>query len=296
MSAMMPQPSTIPISDTFGGDVGHRIEGITDHHIPEGFGKYRCVVHEIDLDMVSFQTMKMRIAFTIEGEGDSLSSLYSEEQWKFFRTDSVMKKHSDAARRLKAPAPIFALLLNKYLQVVRASLRMLEHGREAPPILFDQSGELILLPDSYPPLAGLPEGEHYSYYDKKAAVFYSDVVLNTRYEVEIELESNAAMFEFAPVFPYGRVTLERFSERSSGDYNFTAAGSKVQPTRSGQFPQWYSESLAHKQRLEPRRQRPTFYPASPFRGEVPLFDVLAEASLPARLIVGRTRSRRTNQY
>src|SRR5689334_6827376 len=113
MPAMKPQPSTIPISDTFSGDVDHRIEGITDHHLPEGFGTYRCVVHEIDVDMVSFQTMKMRLAFTIAGEETSLSSLYSEEQWKLFRTDSVVKRHSDAARRLKAPAPVFALLLNK---------------------------------------------------------------------------------------------------------------------------------------------------------------------------------------
>ena len=159
------------------GDVGHRIEAVSDHHVPSGYVNYRCAIHKMQLDMVSMLTMKLKIEFTVEGDSASISELYTGESWKFHRTESLLKKHQDGAA-LKTPAPLFALLLNRYLQVVNAKLHI-PGAYTNPPIIFDQSCELLLLPDSFPPLAGLPPKEKYSYYGKKATIFYSDLLLNT---------------------------------------------------------------------------------------------------------------------
>jgi hypothetical protein len=269
---MKPQPSSIPIFQGFMGDTGHRIEAISDHHIPSGFGNYQCLVHEMKLDMVSMLTMRLKLTFAIEGDPASLQKLYSEEQWKFIRTENLLKNHPEVAASFKTPAPLLALLLNKYLQVVSATLHTAKVG-DNPPLIFDQSCDLLLLPDSFPPLAGIPAGETYSYYAKKAVVFYSDLLLNTRYEIEVEFEANAATFEFAPVFPYGKVVIDKIEATSTGDYDFSPMGLRVKPERTDQFPAWYQESLDHKSDWKPRR--PNFTAASPFRGETPLFDMEA---------------------
>lgn len=268
---MKPQPSSIPIFEGFTGDVGHRIEAVSDHHIPSGFGNYRCVVHEMNLEMVNFLTMKLRMSFTIEGDPSSMEKLYSEEQWKFHRTENLLKKHPESSSLFKTPAPLFALLLNRYLQVVDAKIRTPRLGTN-PPLIFDQSCDLILLPDSFPPLAGLPTNEKYSYYGKKGTIFYSDLIFNQKYEVEVELEANAGTFEFAPIFPYGKVVIEKFSASSSGDYGFSPLGLKVRPERTNHFPAWYEESLDHKANWR-LKGKPNFVAASPFRGEMPLFNM-----------------------
>ncbi|MDO8451533.1 MAG: hypothetical protein Q7S76_01555 [bacterium] len=221
--------------------------------------------------MVSFQTMTVKASFTIVGDPDSIKDLYSEENWKFHRTENVLKKHPEIGRLFKTPVPLFALLLNKYLQVVNVSLSTPGH-RGNTPVIFDQSCDLILLPNNYPPLAGLPDNETYSYYGKKAAIFYSDFILNTRYEVEIELEANAATFEFVPIFPYKTVTVEKIVSSSTSDYNFQLLGIKIRPTHSKHYPEWYEEHLfRHENPGIPKR--PNFTAASPFRGEMPLYDV-----------------------
>jgi hypothetical protein len=268
---MKPQPSSIPIFEAFTGDTGYRIGGVSDHHIPSGFASYRCVVHQMKLEMVNFVTMKMRFSFTIEGDAKSIETLYAEEQWKFHRTENLLKKHTESASLFKTPAPLFALLLNKYLQVVDAKIHTPGMG-VAPPLIFDQSCDLILLPDSYPPLAGLPTGEKYVYYGKKATIFYSDLILNQRYEMEVELEANAGTFEFAPVFPYGKVVIEKFEATSSSEYEFNTMAFKVQSEKTDRFPDWYQESIDHKANWQPRA-RPNFVAASPFRGEMPLFSM-----------------------
>jgi len=271
---MKPQPSSIPIFEGFMGDVGHRIEAVSDHHIPAGFANYRCVVHEMKLDMVSMLTMRLKMTFTIEGDPASIQNLYSEEQWKFHRTDNLLKKNPEVKDSFKTPAPLFALLLNKYLQIVSASVRTIGTPKN-PPVIFDQSCDLLLLPDSYPPLAGLPDGETYSYYAKKATIFYSDLILYTRYEFDVEFEANAGTFEFAPMFPYGKVVIENVETTSSGDYGFNVMGFKVRPRYADNFPTWYQESIDHKADWQPRG-RPQFAAASPFRGEVPLFNIESE--------------------
>lgn len=261
-----PQPSTIPISETFSGDIGYRIEGVSDHHMPAGYEDYFCVIHEINVEMLSLQTLILRGSFTVDGDPGSLQNLYEEQSWKFHRTANLLKKNPRA--KFNHPAPLFALLLNKHLQVVGTKIRTIKHPDL--PVISDQSCELILLPDSYPPLAGLPEGSTYSYYDKKATIFYSDLILGAQYDFEIELEANAATFEFAPIFPYGTVTIEKFNA-SSQEYGFDALGIKVKPTRGKKFSEWYEESIDHKSNWQPRRQK--FLSASAFRGTDMLFDV-----------------------
>ena len=263
-----PQPSTMPISESFTGDIGHRISGISDHHIPSGYEDYSCVIHELSAEMLSFQTLVLKGSFTIDGDPDSMKDMYKEQQWKFHRTRNLLEKNPHMDPKFKTPAPLFALLLNKYLQVVDAKIQIAKKG--PLPLITDQSCELILLPDSYPPLAGLPKKEVYSYFDKKATIFYSDLILGERYDFEIELEANAGTFEFAPIFPYGTVSIEKFKAVSS-EYGFEALGIKVKPIRDRNYPEWYEESIDHKVTMEPRR--PNFKPATPFRGTDVLFDI-----------------------
>ena len=59
-------------------------------------------------------------------------------------------------------------MLNKTLRVERISLKL--DGSQSC-VLFDQSPNIIILPNSYPPLTELPASESYHYYDKKVQFF-----------------------------------------------------------------------------------------------------------------------------
>ena len=149
-----PQPRTSPIVDSFSGDVGFSIEGISDHHMPFKYDNFDCVIDLVRIEMVNFQILRVKLIFTINGDHDNLRKLYEEEGWKYRRTDSVLKKYPEFTGRWKYPAPVFGLMLNKYLQVVNATCKV---KYQNPPVILDQSADLVTLPDSFPPLADMPE-------------------------------------------------------------------------------------------------------------------------------------------
>ncbi len=149
-----PQPRTSPIVDSFTGDVGFSIEGISDHHMPFRYEDFECTIDLLKIDMVNFQNLKLNIIFTINGDLENLRKLYDEEGWKYRRTDSVLKKYPEFTGLWKSPAPIFGLMLNKYLQVVGATCKVKYRN---PPVILDQSADLVALPDSFPPLVDIPE-------------------------------------------------------------------------------------------------------------------------------------------
>lgn len=271
---MKPQPKTVPITDTFSGDIGLWMEGVSDHHFPAAYGDFSCVVELMQVEMTSFQSMHLKLIFAVGGDPQRIGRLYEEEGWKFLRTESILKKHPEAEQTLRTPAPIFALMLNKYLQVVGGTCRV---KYQNPAVVCDQSAELLMLPDSFPPLTEKRPKDKHHYYHKKATVFYTDLHVGERYEFDIDLEANGPIFEFAPLFPYGRVEIQK-TETNGNDYVIEPLGVVVRPTVSDQFPDWYEAEMKRKEAFEPRE--PHFKPASPWRGESPLFDVLRGVSKP----------------
>jgi len=268
-----PQPRTSPIVDSFTGDVGFSIEGISDHHMPLKYHGFNCVIDLMQIEMVNFQVLRIKLIFKINGDIDNLRKLYDEEGWKFRRTDSLLKKYPEFTGQWKYPAPIFGLMLNKYLQVVNATCKV---KWQTPPVILDQSADLVTLPDSFPPLADMPEEEVYHYYDKKTTLFYTDLYLGEKYEFDIELEANAATFEFAPLFPFKNVQINKI-ETIHGEYSFEPLGSIVKPTKSKRYSDWYEDELKRHETIGmPGRGAPNFKAASTHRGDVPLFDVTNE--------------------
>lgn len=275
-----PQPRTSPIVDMFTGGFDYVVDGISDHHIPFRYENFELDVDLFQMNMSNFNSMQLKVGFTIKGNIEDISKLYEEESWKYRRTESVLKKHPELSAEFRTPAPIFGLMLNKYLQVVSATCKV---KGQSPSVVLDQSAELLLLPDSFPPLVDMSEEDTYHYYNKKTTLFYTDLHLNTRYEFEIELEANAATFEFAPFFPYPKVSINKI-ETEASEYELEPIGIIVQPTRSIKLPSWYEEEMVrHESFGEPRRGRPVFHPAFPYRGEEPLFDITKEVfSVPPK--------------
>ena len=105
-----PQPRTSPIVDSFTGDVGFSIEGISDHHMPLKYHGFNCGIDLMQIEMVNFQVLRIKLIFKINGDLDNLRKLYDEEGWKFRRTDSVLKKYPEFAGQWKYPAQIFGLI------------------------------------------------------------------------------------------------------------------------------------------------------------------------------------------
>ena len=268
-----PQPRTYPTVDSFTGDIGLFIEGISDHHIPFKYSNFDCTIDIFQIKMVDFQHLSIKLIFKIDGKLDDLRNLYDEEAWKFHRTKSVLKKNEEFLGQWKTPAPIFGLMLNKYLQVVSVKCKISNNN---VPIVFDQSADLVTLPDSFPPLSDMSEKDCYHYYDKKSTLFYADLCLGAVYEIDVELEANAATFEFAPLFPYKKVEIDKI-ETNGNEYFIESVGIIVKPKKSKQFPEWYEEELKRHETIGmPNHERPNFIAASPYRGSDPLFDISKE--------------------
>jgi len=70
-----PQPRTSPIVDSFTGDVGFSIEGISDHHMPLRYHNFDCVIDLLRIEMVNFQILRIKLIFTINGNLDNISKL-----------------------------------------------------------------------------------------------------------------------------------------------------------------------------------------------------------------------------
>ena len=180
----------------------------------------------------------------------------------------MLEQFPEEAKGFSTPAPLFSLMLNKYLQVVEVSGIC---DRRKTPLIFDPNTDIMMLPTSYPPLTELPSNENYIYYDKKAAVVYGDIRLNVEYEVTVLLEANAATFEFAPLFPFGKITYKHIGCISSGEYGIEPGAWKVEPTISREFPEWFQYQLDKLTSTE--IVMPHFRPALPYRGTMPLFDL-----------------------
>ena len=255
-----------------------QIRGVTEHYFPARYDAFGCIVHSFDVEVKDFRQMEVRTSFTITGSDGAINGLYEEENWKFMRTEFLLERFPEEKHKFTAPAPIFCLMLNKWLQVVSADIR--RDGREVESV-YDADADMLALPTSFPPLADLPSDQNYVYYDKKSAVFYADIELGQKYDVRILLEANAATFEFAPLFPFGKVNFEKISTTSSGEYGITPVVLTVAPEVGKQFPDWFQYQLDKLTSFEPRL--PHFRPALPYRGDFPLFDVMQDL---APMIIG----------
>lgn len=264
---MRPQPERFPITETtIGVSESAQIRGVTELHFPSKFENVACVVENLRYELGSMQQLSLKIDFKLTSLGGDLSDLYEEEDWKVMTTKFAIEHLQGQVPSFKNPVPIFALMLSKYLRVSSARLKI--SGKESP-IMFDQASDILLLPDSYPPLCNLPAEETYSYYDKKSTAFYADFFLDTKYSLEIEFES-CGTFENVPFFPFPKVTINKVEYSSNCDLEVQGFCNLVEPMRERAFPEWVEYKLAKLTSIEP--VPPLKMPAFPFRGEETLFN------------------------
>lgn len=259
-----PQPETRPITKSFTGDVGYTVLGVTEHYFPSRYQNINCKVAECKADIKNFRQMEVELVFSLDINSQTVEELYEGEYWKYDQTRNLLETTKE--KGFKTPAPLVALMLNKYLQVIEAELYI---NKKKEPLAIDNGADLLILPPSYPPLTELPEDEAYVYYDKKSAVFYGNIAPNQEYRLKIKLESNAATFEFATLFPYKEVQYPKIDMTSSSDFEIEPTASLVYPVTSKEFPEWYEYHLSKLLSMEPTR--PLFRPAVPERGSMPLF-------------------------
>ncbi len=268
-----PQPRTLPFTNAFSGGDHYEVRGVTEHYFPSKYQDISATVHTFEIEIQNFKEMIIKTRFRLDGASDAIKNLYTDESWKFRRTQDLLDRFPVQDEKLRTPAPLFALMLNKYLQVVDAKIhRATSMVNE---LVYDNDADMLVLPTSFPPLCDMPTDENYTYYDKKSVVFYSDIQLGVEYEAIIHLEANAGTFEFAPLFPYGTVNIEKFKMTDSSEYEIQCVGWKVPPTTSKEFPDWFQYQLDRLGKFEPE-MRPHFRPALPYRGTFPLFNLAEE--------------------
>lgn len=264
-----PQPSTFPFTNAFSGGDLLEMRGVTEHYFPSKYNELVCNVSHLEIKIKNFREMEIRVKFKINGSKNTVEGLYEEESWKFMRTESLLERFPEANRSLSTPAPLFSLMLNKYLQVVDAS--MTRNDGRASQIIYDTDADMLAMPTSCPPLTTMGIDDRYVYYDKKSVVFYSDLVLGVEYDVKVLLEANAATFEFAPLFPFGKVVFENISTVNESEFDIEPNALKVSPVTSTEFPEWFQYQLDKLLSHEPRM--PRFRPALPNRGSFPAFEL-----------------------
>lgn len=265
---MFPKPNGFPISESFLGiDDNTYTRGITELYLPYNFHLLKCEVDLFEVEALNIRETNVKVGFRILGDEGLMTNIYQDDSWK---TESIRHflsflRPSTVPKRI---APIFCLMLNKHLRVDEAKLTI--DGKNEQ-VLYDQSVDVLILPDSYPPLVDLPETENYKYYDKKTTVFYSTLKANLRYLLEVKLETDFSL-EFAPFFPYQHVEFKNATINcsSTGDIGANMNFGIVNPTAKEYFPDWLQENLNNY--TNPYKGMPTIQRATPFRGEFPLFN------------------------
>lgn len=272
---MKPQPDTYPISEGIVGlSKGSAIRATTELYFPEVFDNLACEVLDFNIEYRNLRQMTLKIYFRVSGKENELKDLYKEEAWKVRATENFLK-HNNTETKFDFPVPIFALMLNKYLRV---NYTKLHRNKKSVSVLFDQTPDLLLLPNSFPPVSKIPKGHDYNYYEKKATVFYADLKLGEFYNLEIEIESMGGSFELAPFFPYKTLFLKNLSFNSTSDLQVSLNFCKVEPMRSSLLPDWLEYRLEKK--LNPKPMPSNIKAALPFRGEDVLFGLNGTYGLP----------------
>ena len=275
---MKPQPKTLPISETtIGVGKDAKIRGVTELYLPSSFAEIKCEVDIIKYDLKNLQQLRIITEFKLTGSQNALDSLYQEEEWKLMTRDYFFEQCPETLEEIKRPLPIFAIMLPKHLRVESATLKVNGKGRL---VAYDQTTDIIILPDSFPPLAEMPEDALYSFYNKKTTSFYADIELDNTYSLEIDLES-CGSFETVPFFPYGKVEIKKAECSDEGDLIIETLVNKVSPTRDASFPDWlqYKHNKLTSRETLPPLSRPAF----PFRGEEVLFNPMEGHPLPTTI-------------
>lgn len=263
---MKPQPKRFPVTETtIGLSNDAQIRGVSELYFPSKFENVTCVVENLKYELENMQQFRLVADFRLENIGGNLSDLYEEEDWKEMATGNFFEHLWGEIPEFKNPIPIFALMLSKHLRVSSAKLRV--DNRDAS-VVFDQTPDILVLPDSFPPLCELPEDSLYSFYEKKSTVFYADFFVNVLYSIEVEFEV-LGTFENIPLFPFKRVILKKAQCYSNCDLEISSFCNLVEPTRKNVFPDWLNYKFEKLTNVEP--VPPLRIPAFPFRGEEVLF-------------------------
>ncbi|MFA5175020.1 MAG: SEC-C metal-binding domain-containing protein [Patescibacteria group bacterium] len=272
------KPSTCPISDMIIGQGEHgEIRGVSELYLPSIFDSLHCLVKEMSICVNSFRQMTIKANFLFLGDKDHFEkNLYKNESWKIYATENFFRTKPVGYKNLKKPLPFFALMLNKSLQVISAKLN---DGNDCS-IVFDSSPDIIITPNSHPPLTRLPSDKDYIYYDKKTTAFYTDLELDKEYFLEVELESCGVNFEFAPFFPVSNVKINEIKFENNSNLGVDSIANLVIPQVERIFPNWLEYKFQELLNRDPyRRSPPLTIPAHPFRGKMPLFDINKDTGL-----------------
>lgn len=158
---MKPQPKSFPITETtIGFSRGAQIRGVTELYFPSKFESIKCVVNNLKYELANMQQFRLTVDFYLIGNKKDFSKMYDEEEWKMKTTEHFFENIPGEVPKFNLPVPVFGLMLSKYLSVSSAKLTV---DKENKPVAFDQTPDILVLPNSYPPLCELPINSTYSY-------------------------------------------------------------------------------------------------------------------------------------
>lgn len=261
---MKPKPQRIPITEgTIGvGDTG-RIRATTEIYLPSAFGRMRCIVENLQIELLALNKLAVRGNFHLEGSAKTLQELYREEEWKAFSLFNFLEAENySLSKDYKHVAPIFLFLFNPELKIDKFTLRI--DNNEVPP-LYDQTPDFIFLPNSFPPLVdNMPPKEKFVYFESKSTAIYASLRLGSQYRFEALIEVANPDYRFAVLFPYSEVQYKDFTYGSSAEFSFEAPPILLTPVREKTLPAFVEAKLTRE--INPQRPTPPIMrPANPFR-------------------------------
>jgi len=269
---MRPQPSSEPISEGYIGQIMGQSRATTQLYLPFIFSEIACNVLKFDVEIKNIRQMTIKVSFKLSGDPEIINNLYKEEEWKATSIENFLRATKPGFQVDRNIAPIFVLMLNKFLRVEKVNLKL---NRSNKYVLFDQTPDIVMLPTSYPPLSKMGDDDLYIYYEKKSTVFYAPLEFDKIYELIIDLETIGGSFELAPLFPYANVDFSETEINCNCDNGYEVKGAcmRVDPITNKQLPGWLNYKL--EKEMEPLTP-PLIIPANPFRGSFPLFDITEE--------------------
>jgi hypothetical protein len=272
---MRPQPSCEPVSEGYFGQTMGQLRATTELYLPFLFSDITCNVLKFEIEIKNISQMTIRTSFRLNKLSETSDNLYKDEIWKTRSIENFLKATKPDIKIDKKIAPVFILMLNKFLRVENARLDL---DGDCRYVLFDQTPDIVMLPTSYPPFSDAPNGNFYNYYEKKNTAFYAPLEFDRIYKLEIDLEAVAPSFELAPLFPYGKVDFSNVTMGCfcSGGYEVKCLCMRVNPITDNQCPDWLKYKIGRKISSS---APPLIIPADPFRGASPLFDITEELGI-----------------
>lgn len=178
----------------------------------------------------------------MSGPRDEIGRLYHDEYWKLRSLENLIRAEGVLIDGKSPFAPLVLLLLNPWLRVEEASLVTNGSGT---PVLVDQTPDFVFLPNSHPPLAGLPDDKAYSFFEAKTSAFYMPLAIDVPLHLTVEIEALNPVYELTLLLPFSRITIDEVTWSTATEYRFSGTLYSVTPISSRSLPQHVNDKLAH---------------------------------------------------